>query len=299
MHGSSAVRDAAGVAGKRHAKNVRTPDSSDRFSHFTRNLVELGDLTVGLSVHKPGWSWREHIQPTVGGEWCEVRHVGYVISGRLGLRFRDGSTLELDPDDVFDLPAGHDSWVIGDQECVLLEWTGMRRWRASAARGRSRTLVTLLFTDVVGSTALASRVGDAAWDELLSAHYGLVRDELERFGGHEVATTGDGMLATFDGPAAALDCAAAVVQVSEAGGLQVRAAVHAGEVELVGDDVRGLAVHEAARIKDAAGAGDVLVSETTKMLADGAGLDFADRGLHRLKGLDGERRLFALALPSG
>ena len=158
-------------AGKRHAKNVRRPDSSNRFSHHTRDLVELGDLTVGRSVHRPGWSWSTHIRPTVGGDWCEVRHVGYVVSGRFGIRFRDGTTLELEPDDVFDLPPGHDSWVIGDEDCVLLEWTGMRRWRTAPGGGRHRALVTLMLTDVVGSTELATRLGDAAWDELLATHY--------------------------------------------------------------------------------------------------------------------------------
>jgi len=281
-------------AGKRHAKNVRRPDSSNRFSHHTRDLVELGDLTVGRSVHRPGWSWSTHIRPTVGGDWCEVRHVGYVVSGRFGIRFRDGTTLELEPDDVFDLPPGHDSWVIGDEDCVLLEWTGMRRWRTAPGGGRHRALVTLMFTDVVGSTALATRLGDAAWDELLATHYENARAELERFGGHEVATTGDGMLATFSGPAAALECAEAITRGARAHGLHLRAGVHAGEVELVGDDIRGVAVHEAARIKEQAGADEVLVSETTKALAAASGHEFEDRGLHHLKGLEGERRLFAL-----
>jgi class 3 adenylate cyclase len=282
-------------AGKRHAKNMRQPDSSNRFSHHTRDLVELGDLTVGRSVHKPGWSWSTHIRPTVGGDWCEVRHVGYVVAGRLGIRFRDGTTLELEADDVFDLPPGHDSWVIGDEACVLVEWTGMRRWRTVPGGGRQRALVTLMLTDVVGSTALATRVGDAAWDELLAAHYEAVRVELERFGGHEVATTGDGMLATFTGPAAALSCGAAIIHSTHAGGLQIRVGVHAGEVELVGDDVRGVAVHEAARIKEQAGANEVLISETAKALTEASGLAFEDRGLCHLKGLEGQRRLFALA----
>jgi class 3 adenylate cyclase len=277
---------------------MRTPDSSNRFSHHTRDLVELGDLTVGRSVHRPGWRWSTHIRPTVGGEWCEVRHVGFVVAGRFGLRFKDGTTLELQSDDVFDLPPGHDSWVIGDEDCVLLEWTGMRRWRTFPDGFANRALVTLLLTDVVGSTALATRLGDAAWDDLLATHYEAARAELERFGGHEVGTTGDGMVATFTGPAAALQCAAALTQGAPAHGLHIRAGVHVGEVELVGNDVRGVTVHEAARIKEQAGADEVFVSETTQALASASGLAFEDRGVHELKGLDAERRLFAFVLPS-
>jgi class 3 adenylate cyclase len=159
-------------------------------------------------------------------------------------------------------------------------------WRRPSPR-----LVTLTFTDVVGSTALAARLGDAAWDELLATHYENARTELERFGGHEVATTGDRILATFSGPAAALECAEAITRGARAHGLHFRAGVHTGEVELVGDDVRGVAVHEAARIKEQAHADEVLVSETTKALAAASGPEFEDRGVHQLKGLEGERRL--------
>jgi class 3 adenylate cyclase len=156
-------------------------------------------------------------------------------------------------------------------------------------------LATLLFTDLVGSTERATRLGDVAWHDLLSRHYESVRRELERFRGREIETTGDGVLARFDGPAAALQCAAAIVRDATDLDLEVRAGVHVGEVQLVGAGVRGVAVHEAARVMATAGPNEILVSETVRVLAEAAGLMFEDRGLHSLKGLDGERRLFAYA----
>jgi class 3 adenylate cyclase len=157
----------------------------------------------------------------------------------------------------------------------------------------SRVLATLLFSDIVDSTAIASRLGDSRWRELLSAHFESARQELERFGGREVTTTGDGMLATFDGPARALHCAAAIHDRTHGEGFQIRTGVHVGEVELVGADVRGVAVHEAARIMAEAGPDEILVSELTRALAGTSGLAFEDRGTRVLKGLDGEWRLAA------
>jgi class 3 adenylate cyclase len=156
-----------------------------------------------------------------------------------------------------------------------------------------RVLTTLLFTDLVDSTAMLVSLGDAAWREALSAHYEAARFELERFRGQEVETTGDGLLATFMGPAAALGCAAAIRAVAAREGLRVRAGLHVGEVEHVGSGVRGAAVNEAARILGIAQPDEILVSETTRVLAEAAGLAFEDRGLHTLKGFPGERRMSA------
>jgi class 3 adenylate cyclase len=141
-------------------------------------------------------------------------------------------------------------------------------------------------------------MGDAAWRDLLSQAFEEVRAELERFGGREVKTTGDGMLVTFDGSARAVQCGAAMRRVANAHELQLRIGVHVGEVEMVGDDVRGVAVHEAARIMAAAGADEILVSDLTRMLAGAGGCAFEDRGAHQLKGLDGEWRLAAFVLPA-
>ena len=154
-------------------------------------------------------------------------------------------------------------------------------------------LATLLFTDIVESTALARRLGDVAWRTLLSAHFEAARAQFERYRGREVKTTGDGLLATFESPAQALHCAASIRRLANLEDLRVRAGVHVGEVEMVADDVRGVAVHEAARIMAAAGDDEILVSETTRALAMAAGLTFEDRGTHTLKGFDGDWHLFA------
>jgi class 3 adenylate cyclase len=192
---------------------------------------------------------------------------------------RDGTTLRFGPDDVFEIPPGHDGYTLGDEPCVQIEWSGLRAFAGFRLAGtHNRALVTLLFTDLVDSTAMAKRLGDVAWRDVLSAHYEATRLALERHHGHEVKTTGDGLLATFDGPAAALRCAAAVGRAAG---------------QLVGTDVRGLAVHEAARILSAATADEILVSTTTRALAGNAGFVFRPRGTHILKGLPGEWELFA------
>jgi class 3 adenylate cyclase len=171
----------------------------------------------------------------------------------------------------------------------------LRAWAGFPTGIRSRVLATLLFTDLVGSTELARRLGDGPWRELLSRYFEAIRGELERFGGREVKTTGDGMLATFDGAARALHCAAAIRRAAGRDDLHLRIGVHVGEVELVGQDVRGVAVHEAARIMAAAGPDEILVSDLTRALAGAAGFSFEDRGTHVLKGLEGEWRLWVFA----
>jgi class 3 adenylate cyclase len=269
------------------------PSEVIAFPNITANLVELGDLTVGLFVSQPGWRWSLHNKPTVGGEWCQARHIGVVISGTLGIDFSDGTSTVFGPNEIFDIPPGHDGYTIGDEQCVQIEWGGIRAWAGFPTGVHSRVLRTLLFTDIVGSTEIASRLGDARWRELLSSYLEKARAELERYGGREVKTTGDGMLATFDGPARALHCAVAIREAAHAKDLHTRTGVHVGEVELVGDDVRGVAVHEAARIMAAASDDEILVSDLTRALASAGGLGFEDRGTHALKGLAGDWRLAA------
>ncbi|HEX4746452.1 MAG TPA: adenylate/guanylate cyclase domain-containing protein [Gaiellaceae bacterium] len=275
------------------AKSFDRPDNVVEFPKMRARIVELGDLTVGELISEPGWRWSEHVRPRVGGDWCQARHVGFIVSGRLGIDFMDGSKAVFEPGDVFDVPPGHDGYTVGDEECVQVEWMGLQAWAGFPTGIHSRVLATLLFTDLVDSTALAAELGDARWRALLSELFQASRNELERFGGREANTTGDGMLATFDGPARALHCAGALLRCAERHGVQIRVGVHVGEVELVGSDVRGIAVHEAARVMSAAGPGEIFVSELTRALAGAAGLRFEDRGLHALKGLDGEWRLAA------
>lgn len=278
-------------------KSLEAPDEVVEFPLVRSQLVDVGDFTVGRLVAEPGWRWSKHVRPTVGGEWCQARHVGIVLSGRLGVDFPDGTSIVCGPGDVFDIPPGHDGYTVGDEPCTQLEWTGLRAWAGFPTGIRSRVLATLLFVDLVRSTELLATLGDARWRELLSGYFEGARAELERFGGHEVKTTGDGLLARFDGSARALHCAVALRRRASRDGLRVRIGVHVGEVELVGQDVRGVTVHEAQRIMAAAGEDEILVSDLTRVLAGASDLFFEERGERTLKGLDGTWRLHALVSP--
>lgn len=212
-------------------------------------------------------------------------HMINVEAGRyLADRLPNARFVELPGDDHF-------FWT-GDQDTVLEEieefLTGAR-----SAPEPDRVLASVLFTDIVGSTEQAASLGDRTWRGLLDAHDTLVRRQLERFRGREVHTTGDGFLATFDGPARGIRCAQTIVDGVRSLGLEVRAGLHAGECELRGQDVGGLAVHIAARVGALAGPGEVLVSSTVKDLVAGSGIEFADRGEHALKGVPGTWRLFS------
>lgn len=180
----------------------------------------------------------------------------------------------------------------GDQDAILDEveefLTGVRR-----GPDPDRVLATVLFTDIVGSTERAAALGDRRWRELLERHHVAVRRELERFRGREVDTAGDGFLAVFDGPARAVRCAAGAAAAVRTLGLELRAGVHTGEVEMIGSTVGGIAVHIGARIAALAQPGEILVSSTVKDLVSGSGIEFEDHGLHTLKGVPGEWRIFA------
>jgi class 3 adenylate cyclase len=157
-----------------------------------------------------------------------------------------------------------------------------------------RVLATVLFTDIVGSTDKAAALGDRRWRDLLGNHHATIRRNLTRFRGHEIKTTGDGILATFDGPARGVRCACAIAEEIRPLGIEVRAGLHTGECELIDDDVSGIAVHIGARVAALAGAGEVLVSSTVKDLVAGSGLRFGDRGIQSLKGVPGEWRIFVV-----
>jgi class 3 adenylate cyclase len=181
-------------------------------------------------------------------------------------------------------PSGGDDVMDEIQEFL----TGVRE-----APPSDRVLATVLFTDIVDSTKRASELGDSAWRELLDRHDAAVRRQLDRYRGTEVKTVGDGFLATFDGPARAIECALAVRDNLQPLGLDVRAGLHTGEVERRGDDVGGIAVHIGARVAALAGPGEVLASSTVKDLVVGSGIGFESRGSHALKGVPDEWRLFA------
>ncbi len=179
----------------------------------------------------------------------------------------------------------------GDTDTLLDEveefLTGTRR-----ATEVDRVLATVMFTDIVDSTKTASAMGDRAWRALLDSQNDVLRRELARFRGSEVKTLGDGMLATFDGPARAIRCARSIIEAVRPLGIEVRVGLHTGEVELVGDDVAGIAVHIAARVGSLSGAGEVLVSGTVKDLVAGSGIGFTDRGEHVLKGIPDQWRIY-------
>ena len=199
---------------------------------------------------------------------------------------------ELIPGARFVECAGEDAYAWLDPPAMeeIEEFLTGRRSRSRS----DRVLATVLFTDIVGSTEQLSRDGDAVWRRRLEAHNDVVRAGLRNWRGHEVKTSGDGFLATFDGPARAVSCAAEIVAGVEALGLQLRAGVHTGECELRDDDVAGIAVHIAARVMHEAQPGEVLASSTVKELVVGSGLRFDDRGAHELRGVQDEWRLFAL-----
>jgi class 3 adenylate cyclase len=274
-------------------RNLNRPDSVLEDRRMRAEVVEIGDFTVYREIEQPGWRWSTDHRDLVGTEWCEARHVGVVISGRFGVLLRDGTTGECGPDDVFEIPPGHDAWTIGDEPALMIQWSGFRAWSPPTPGVHGRVLTTLLFTDLVNSTATLVRLGDAAWREALSAHYEAARRELDRFRGQEIETTGDGLLATFLGPAAALARADAIRSIAAREGMSVRAGLHVGEIERVASGIRGAAVNETARIMAVAKPDEILVSETARALATAAGLRFEDRGLHELKGFPDARRLFA------
>ncbi len=189
--------------------------------------------------------------------------------------------------------ADHLAWI-GDQDALLDEieefLVGSRR-----AHEPDRALATVLFTDIVDSTATAARLGDRAWRDLIQRHDTIVRRQLTVHRGHEVKTMGDGFLATFDGPARAIRCATTIRDRLSPLDLPIRAGIHTGEVDLIGNDISGMAVNIGARIGALADPGEVYVSSTVKELVVGSGLSFAERGVHTLKGAPGEWRLFAVA----
>jgi class 3 adenylate cyclase len=192
-----------------------------------------------------------------------------------------------------EVPGVDDFMWAGDQDAVLEEieefLTGVR-----PRPEPDRVLATVLFTDIVGSTERAAEVGDRRWRDLLARHHAVVRSQIDRARGREIDTAGDGFLATFDGPARGIRCACEITREVRPLGIEVRAGLHTGEIELMGEDIGGIAVHIAARIMTLAQPGEVLVSSTVKDLVTGSDIRFDDRGMHALKGVPGEWRLLAV-----
>jgi class 3 adenylate cyclase len=280
-------------------KRFDRPDETRPFEHGRVEVVELGELAIGRAIFEPGWRWSDHVKPIAGTDSCQYHHVGYVVSGALRVEMNDGASIELRPGDAYEIPPGHDAWVVGDEPWVSVDYVGRRTFAKSPMAVTDRVLATIVFTDLSRSTETLRRVGDAAWRTLLAEHNQALREEIERFAGREIDTTGDGFLVLFDSPARAVRGAAAMLAAAARVGLTARAAVHTGEVQLEADNVRGIAVHATARILEIARPGEVLVSSTVRDLLAGSGLEFEDRGQHVLRGIDGTRTLAALVAKGG
>jgi class 3 adenylate cyclase len=275
-------------------RDLSHPDEVREFTRGSLEIFQLDDVVVGRTIWQPGWRWSDTVKPIAGTELCEYHHLGYSISGRFRVQMPDGTEMEIPPNHLFEVPPGHDAWVVGDEPWIAIDWAGMRSFARPIAGSGERIVTTLLFTDIVDSTAIAERVGDTAWRELLARHNERVRWELDRYRGREVNTTGDGFLATFDGAERAVLCARSICAAAQGIGLMVRAGIHTGEVEVIPGNLRGLAVHIAARILALAGPTEVVVSWTTRDLLTGSAFTFEDRGLHELKGIAGPRAVFAV-----
>ncbi len=251
-------------------RNANTPSGAEAFMRMAFD-IDIRDILPAVRVPTL-------ILHSEGDRMCHVENARYQSRVIPNARY-----VEM-------FGADHVPWFEPDRTIEeIREFMTGRRVPATP----NRVLTTVLFTDIVGSTDRAIQMGDNSWRDLLETHGTEVRSQLERFRGIEVNTTGDGFLATFDGPARAIQCGKEIGQQVRKLGLEVRAGVHTGEVERLGDDIAGIAVHIGARIASIAGPGEVLVSGTVRDLVAGSGFEFDDRGTHELRGVPGEWRVFA------
>ncbi len=277
---------------KLRKKNFGNPDVRRDVGRGELQVVELGDVAIGRIEYQPGWRWSEDLGRRIGTGVCEVHHIGVAISGRLVVEMRDGSTMVIEPNDAFEIPPGHDAYVLGEEPWVSIDTVGRRNFGAPPQEALQRYLATILFVDIVESTEHVRRIGDRAWRDLLADYYFAVGRVLERYHGIEVDRAGDGLLATFDSPARGIRAAGDIAREAAELGLKVRAGLHTGEVERAGDDVRGIAVHHAARVASAGAPGEIVISSATRALMAGADIPLEPMGSRTLKGIDAPDELF-------
>ncbi len=309
-----------GVPGELESHAGDSADAHAAFTDFVMDTYGTGQSLLGFGtsrIEEPHvvalWAQAERLSNSPGGMRAmyeallatDVRAVlpsvqapSLIIHGATGMsmfeqqsaymagRIPNARRVELDGVDHFPWFADADRVVAEVEEFV----TGARSVVAD-----ERTLATLLFTDIVGSTERAAAMGDHRWRDVIESYYALVRRSVERFRGKEVSTEGDGFIARFDGPARAVSCARVVRDGATGLGIEVRAGVHTGEIEIHDEEIHGLAVHIAARVVAHAEAGEVLVSRTVKDLVVGSGIGFSDRGIHELKGVPEAWQLFAVS----
>jgi class 3 adenylate cyclase len=285
----AAHRTASGVV---EVRDLGSPEAILPYTLGETQQVRLAGTVISRIVLQPGWSWQEHAQARAGTSSCELYHRGFVIRGRFGVRSDDGDEVVIGPNQVFDIRPGHVTWVEGDEDVVMLDWAGGAGFGVAPGEGL-RSIATILFTDIVDSTGGVQRRGDVAWQNTVDMHDSVVRSVLTGFGGREVNTAGDSFLVLFDSAERAIRCGLALLPALAVIGIAIRVGVHTGEVIQVNHQVRGVAVHIAARIVAAARPGEVLVSGITRDLAEGArGLTLESRGRHQLKGVEREQDLF-------
>ncbi|WP_445221511.1 adenylate/guanylate cyclase domain-containing protein [Bradyrhizobium sp. Pa8] len=258
------------------AKNERVSNSPAGAAAYARmnRLIDVSDIVSTIQVptlviHRTGDS-NVRVE---GGRFLATH-----IPGARYLEFAGVDHLPFVGDNADDIADAIEEFLTGSRAPVAVD----------------RVLATVLFTDIVGSTEKAAALGDLRWRDLLDTHHTAIRRSLSRFRGHEIKTTGDGVLATFDGPARGVRCACAIADELRPLGIEVRAGLHTGECEVIGEDIGGIAVHIGARVAALATASEVLVSGTVKDLVAGSGLRFCDRGNHLLKGVPGDWRIFAV-----
>ena len=264
-----------------YATRLRLGASPAAAVTLTRMGMETDARPILPSIHVPTL-----IVHRLGDRDCDVKAARYAAEQIPGAAY-----VNLPGDEH--LPWSGDSKAIAESiERFLTEIWESGGWEEPEPE---RVLSTVLFTDIVGSSERAAALGDRAWRQLLEKHHALVRAQLVRFRGREVDAAGDGFFASFDGPARAIRCAGAIIDGVRELQLDVRAGLHTGECELIDGKVAGIAVHTGARISSLAAAGEVLVSSTVKDLVAGSGMVFQEHGLHQLKGIPGEWRLYAVA----
>jgi class 3 adenylate cyclase len=275
-------------------KSFASPDEIRTFPLGQIHVIRLEDVTIGRFMMQPGWSWSGQVKPIVRTQSCQLRHLGYVMSGTLKVTMDDGTVLVIERGDGYQIPPGHDAEIVGAEPFDAVEFSSAHTFGLSPEELGERVLATVLFSDVVGSTAMLSKLGDRAGTSLLQEHNARIREAIDRYRGREIDTAGDGFLAIFDGAARAVRAAALMDPAVEPLGIRVRVGLHTSEVEFVGGKPRGVGIAAAARVAALAGPGEVLVSGTTRDLLDGSGLVLEPRGEHELKGISGPRAIFAL-----
>jgi class 3 adenylate cyclase len=277
-------------------KSLARPENMRDFPHGRVESVSLDEIEVGRLRFEPGWRWSNDVRPIVGTRSCQNRHVGVCLEGWIHVEMDDGTSMDVGPDDAYEIPPGHDAWVVGDTPFSTYEWTSSRVF-ARPPEDDEGVVFTLLFSDIVGSTATLERIGDKAWRELLLAHNSAMREQIARFRGREFDWSGDGFMALFDSAARAVRCGFAMIREAIPLDLGLRIGCHTGEVIFVGGYPHGVAVHTAARVVALAPAKEVYVSGTTRDLLAGTDFVIEPAGSFELKGLTGPREAFHILQP--